>query len=142
MKILVTGGAGFIGSCYLRKYVKINKQNQYICLDALTYAGNLDSLKDIIEYTNFKFIHGNICDKELVNKIFNEEKIDLVINFAAETHVDNSINNPSIFVETNVLGTQVLLDACVKYKARFHQISTDEVYGDIPLDSDIKLIQF
>ena len=127
---LITGGAGFIGSNFLNACVKKYKDDNYICLDALTYAANLNSLKTIKNCDNFKFIHGNICDKRLVEEIFSTQKIDYVINFAAESHVDNSIKNPSVFIESNVVGTQVLLDASKKFGIkRFHQVSTDEVYG-------------
>lgn len=135
MKFLVTGGAGFIGANFLHIMVEKYPNDEYVCIDALTYAGNLETLEQIKNKSNFKFVHGNICDKELVNKLFEEEKFDYVINFAAESHVDRSIENPSIFLETNILGTQVLMDACRKYGIkRYHQVSTDEVYGDLPLD--------
>lgn len=135
MKILVTGGAGFIGCNFV--YYMLDKYSDYkiVCLDALTYAGNLRSLDKATENLNFKFIKGSIADKELVNRIFEEEKFDIVVNFAAESHVDRSIENPFIFLETNVMGTACLLDASKKYGVkRFHQVSTDEVYGDLPLD--------
>lgn len=135
MKILVTGGAGFIGCNFV--YYMLDKYKDYsiVCLDALTYAGNLRSLDKAMNNPNFKFIKGSISDKELVNKIFSEEKFDIVVNFAAESHVDRSIENPFIFLETNVMGTACLLDASKKYGVkRFHQVSTDEVYGDLPLD--------
>lgn len=135
MKFLITGGAGFIGSNYLNYAVNEYPNDYFVCLDNLTYAADLIYLKDIINYKNFKFIKGNICNREEVFKLFEEEKFDYVINFAAESHVDRSIVNPSIFLETNVLGTQVLMDASLKYNVkRFHQVSTDEVYGDLPLD--------
>lgn len=134
-KFLVTGGAGFIGSNFLNIMVKKYPSNFYVCLDALTYAGNLENIKDISLLSNFKFVHGNICDKDLVFSLFEKEKFDYVINFAAETHVDRSIKNPEKFIETNVTGTMILLEASVKYGVkRFHQISTDEVYGDLPLE--------
>lgn len=134
-KFLVTGGAGFIGSNFLNIMVKKYPSNFYVCLDALTYAGNLENIKDISLLPNFKFVHGNICDKNLVFSLFEKEKFDYVINFAAETHVDRSIKNPEKFIETNITGTMVLLEASVKYAVkRFHQISTDEVYGDLPLE--------
>src|SRR5574344_1031945 len=135
MKFLVTGGAGFIGSNYLLEMVNKYPDDTYVCLDALTYAGNLKTLKDILDKPNFKFVKGNICDKSLVDSLFKEEQFDIVINFAAETHVDRSIENPQIFLETNIIGTSILMDACLKYKVkRFHKVSTDEVYGDLPLD--------
>lgn len=140
MKILVTGGAGFIGSNFLQYMVDKYDNYSFICLDALTYAGNYENLESILNKNNFKFIRGDITDKEKVEKLFEEEKFDWVINFAAESHVDNSIKNPNIFLMTNIIGTQVLLDASLKYKIkRYHQISTDEVYGDLPLDrKDLK----
>ena len=134
-KFLVTGGAGFIGSNFLNIMVKKYPSNFYVCLDALTYAGNLENIKDVSLLPNFKFVHGNICDKNLVFSLFEKEKFDYVINFAAETHVDKSIKNPEKFIETNITGTIVLLEASVKHGVkRFHQISTDEVYGDLPLE--------
>lgn len=134
-KFLVTGGAGFIGSNFLNIMVKKYPFNFYVCLDALTYAGDLENIKDVSLLPNFKFVHGNICDKNLVFSLFEKEKFDYVINFAAETHVDKSIKNPEKFIETNITGTMVLLEASVKYGVkRFHQISTDEVYGDLPLE--------
>ncbi len=134
-KFLVTGGAGFIGGNFLHIMVEKYPNDEYVCIDALTYAGNMQTLEPIKNNKNFKFVHANICDKEVVNKLFEKEKFDYVINFAAESHVDRSIENPSIFLETNILGTQVLMDACRKYGIkRYHQVSTDEVYGDLPLD--------
>ena len=135
MKFLVTGGAGFIGSNFMHYEVKKYPEDKFVCLDALTYAGNYNNIKDLEEYNNFKFIKGDITDRELIDKLFNDEKFDIVINFAAESHVDNSIKNPEIFLTTNIIGTSVLMDACRKYGIkRYHQISTDEVYGDLPLD--------
>lgn len=134
-KFLVTGGAGFIGGNFLHIMVNKYKNDQYVCLDALTYAGNLETLEPILNKPNFKFVHENICNREAVYNLFESEKFDYVINFAAESHVDRSIDNPEIFLKTNILGTQVLMDACRKYGIkRFHQVSTDEVYGDLPLD--------
>ena len=133
-KILVTGGAGFIGGNFLSLMVKKYPKDKFVCLDALTYAGNKKILMPIINQPNFKFIKLNICDRKNINNLFKKERFDYVINFAAETHVDRSINNPEVFTTTNIIGTQVLLDASVKFKIkRFHQISTDEVYGDIPI---------
>ena len=135
MKFLVTGGAGFIGSNFMHYEVKKYSDDVFVCLDALTYAGNYNNIKDLEEYSNFKFVKGDITDRELVYKLFEEEKFDIVINFAAESHVDNSIKNPAIFLTTNIIGTSVLMDACRKYGIkRYHQVSTDEVYGDLPLD--------
>ncbi len=134
-KFLITGGAGFIGSNYLNIMVNKYPKDDFVCLDSLTYAGNFLNLEKIKNNSNFKFIKGNICNKKLVFELFKKEKFDYVINFAAETHVDRSIVNPTIFIKTNVLGTQVLLEASRKYRIkRFHQISTDEVYGDLPLN--------
>ena len=135
MKILVTGGAGFIGCNFV--YYMLDKHPDYdiVCLDALTYAGNLKSLNKAMENPKFKFVKGNIADRELVDKLFAEEKFDIVVNFAAESHVDRSIENPFIFLETNVTGTACLLDASRRHGvSRYHQVSTDEVYGDLPLD--------
>jgi dTDP-glucose 4,6-dehydratase len=135
MKILITGGAGFIGSNFIFYMRKKHPDYQLICLDKLTYAGNLATLAPAMEDPNFKFIRADIADREAVYGIFETEKPDVVVNFAAESHVDRSIENPAIFLETNVMGTQVLLDACRKYGIqRYHQVSTDEVYGDLPLD--------
>ena len=135
MKFLVTGGAGFIGSNFMHYEVKKYPNDYFVCLDALTYAGNYNNIKDLEEYDNYKFVKGDITDRDFINKLFEEEKFDIVINFAAESHVDNSIKNPEIFLTTNIIGTSVLLDACRKYGIkRYHQISTDEVYGDLPLD--------
>ena len=135
MKYLVTGGAGFIGGNFCHYMVNSYPEDAFVCLDALTYAGNPETLAPIMDKPNFKFVHGNICDRELVFSLFEAEKFDYVINFAAESHVDRSIENPRIFLETNILGTQTLMDACHKYGIRrYHQVSTDEVYGDLPLD--------
>lgn len=133
MKILVTGGAGFIGSCFIRNELKKHPEYKIINLDALTYCGNIENLKDIENNPNYKFIHGNICDKSLVREIIKE--VDCVINFAAESHVDNSIKTPEIFVETNVGGTLNMLQACKELGIeRFLQVSTDEVYGTLGKD--------
>ncbi|MER0280833.1 dTDP-glucose 4,6-dehydratase [Clostridioides difficile] len=134
-KILITGGAGFIGSNFVH-YI-LNKYVDYfiVNLDLLTYAGNLETLREIQDKPNYKFVKGDISDKEQVYKLFEEEKFDIVVNFAAESHVDKSVENPQLFIQTNVMGTQVLLDASRKYGVkRYHQISTDEVYGDLPID--------
>lgn len=136
-KVLITGGAGFIGSNFIHYILSKYNDYQVINLDKLTYAANLDNLKDIEDNKNYRFIHGDIVDQEFIFKLFENEKFDIVINFAAESHVDNSILNPQIFTITNILGTQVLLDACRKYNIkRFHQVSTDEVYGELPLDDN------
>ena len=135
MTIIVTGGAGFIGSNYI--YHMLNKYCDYkiICLDCLTYAGNLSTLTKALDNPNFKFYKTNICDCEDVYKIFEEVKPDIVVNFAAESHVDRSIDNPGIFLKTNIIGTATMMDACRKFSVtRFHQVSTDEVYGDLPID--------
>jgi dTDP-glucose 4,6-dehydratase len=133
--ILVTGGAGFIGSNFVFHMLKEHPTYRIVCLDALTYAGNLSTLEPVIENSNFKFVKGDITDRELVEKLFEEEKFDFVVNFAAESHVDRSIEDPGIFLKTNILGTQILLDASREYGVkRYHQVSTDEVYGDLPLD--------
>ncbi len=134
-KFLVTGGAGFIGGNFLHIMVNKYPNDEYVCIDALTYAGNMETLAPIMDKPNFKFVHENICNREAVYKLFEEEHFDYVVNFAAESHVDRSIENPEIFLKTNILGTQVLMDACRKYGIkRYHQVSTDEVYGDLPLD--------
>ncbi|MCR4688525.1 MAG: dTDP-glucose 4,6-dehydratase [Saccharofermentans sp.] len=135
MNIIVTGGAGFIGSNFVFHMLKEHPDYRIICLDKLTYAGNLSTLESVMDNPNFRFCKADICDKEAVEKLFEEEKPDIVVNFAAESHVDRSIENPQIFLETNILGTSVLMDACRKYgNIRYHQVSTDEVYGDLPLD--------
>ena len=134
-KFLVTGGAGFIGGNFLHIMVNKYPNDEYVCIDALTYAGNMETLAPIMDKPNFKFVHENICNRDAVFKLFEEEKFDYVINFAAESHVDRSIKDPEIFLQTNILGTQTLMDACRKYGIkRYHQVSTDEVYGDLPLD--------
>ena len=135
MTILVTGGAGFIGSNFIYYLLKEHPEDRVLCVDCLTYAGNLSTLKEALEKPNFKFFKTNICDREGIYEIFEAEKPDIVVNFAAESHVDRSIETPEIFLQTNILGTQVLMDACRKYGIqRYHQVSTDEVYGDLPLD--------
>ncbi len=134
-KLLVTGGAGFIGSNFIFYEREKHPEYELVCLDKLTYAGNLETLAPVMGDPKFKFIRADIADREAVYGIFETEKPDVVVNFAAESHVDRSIENPSVFLETNVMGTQVLLDACKKYGVeRYHQVSTDEVYGDLPLD--------
>ncbi len=135
MKFLITGGAGFIGSNYLHYVVNKYPEDSFVCLDALTYAGNYNNIKELEKKKNYKFVKGDIRDKELVNNLFKKEKFDCVINFAAESHVDNSIKNPNLFADTNILGTMTLLNASREYNVkRYHQVSTDEVYGDLPLD--------
>lgn len=135
MKILVTGGAGFIGGNFVHYMVNKYKDYQIVNLDLLTYAGNLETLKSVEDKPNYKFYRGDIADREFIMELFDRERFDIVVNFAAESHVDRSITNPGVFVTTNVLGTQVLLDASKKYEVkRYHQVSTDEVYGDLPLD--------
>ena len=135
MKILITGGAGFIGSNFVYYMLDKHPDYDYVCLDALTYAGNLKTLNSAIECPNFKFVKGDIADRDAVFDLFKEEKFDIVVNFAAESHVDRSITDPGIFLRTNILGTQTLMDACREYGiTRYHQVSTDEVYGDLPLD--------
>lgn len=135
MKILVTGGAGFIGTNFIYYELENYPDDNLVCVDKLTYAGNIDNLKKAQQHRNFKFIKADICDRKVMYELFEKEKFDVVINFAAESHVDRSIEGPEIFFQTNVMGTQVLLDACLKFGvSRFHQISTDEVYGDLPLE--------
>ena len=135
MTIIVTGGAGFIGSNFV--FHMLNKYPDYriICLDCLTYAGNLSTLEPVMNNPNFRFVKESITDRAAVEKLFEEEHPDMVVNFAAESHVDRSIENPQVFLDTNIIGTSVLMDACRKYGIkRYHQVSTDEVYGDLPLD--------
>ena len=135
MTIIVTGGAGFIGSNFIFYELKKHPEDRIVCLDALTYAGNLSTLAPVMDKENFRFVKLDIRDREGVNKLFEEEKPDIIVNFAAESHVDRSIENPTIFLETNIIGTSVLMDACRKYGIkRYHQVSTDEVYGDLPID--------
>lgn len=135
MTIIVTGGAGFIGSNFVFHMLQVHPDYRIVCLDKLTYAGNLSTLEPVLQQDNFRFVKADICDRQAVDKLFQEEKPDIVVNFAAESHVDRSIENPGIFLETNIMGTAVLMDACRKYGIqRYHQVSTDEVYGDLPLD--------
>ncbi len=135
MTIIVTGGAGFIGSNFI--YYMLEKYSDYriVCIDCLTYAGNLSTLEDALKNPNFKFYKADICDRDEIYKIFEDEKPNIVVNLAAESHVDRSIEDPEVFLKTNILGTQILMDACRKFGIdRYHQVSTDEVYGDLPLD--------
>lgn len=135
MKIIVTGGAGFIGSNFIFHMLKSHPEDYIICLDKLTYAGNLSTLVPIMDNAHFRFVRADICDRKAVDALFEEEHPNMVVNFAAESHVDRSIENPQLFLETNIIGTSVLMDACRKYGIqRYHQVSTDEVYGDLPLD--------
>ena len=135
MKYFVTGGAGFIGANFIYYLLENHPQDTVVCLDKLTYAGNLSTLAPVMDNPRFHFSKTDICDREAVFQLFALEKPDVVVNFAAETHVDRSIEQPGVFLQTNVLGTQALLDACRKYGiTRYHQVSTDEVYGDLPLD--------
>ena len=135
MTVIVTGGAGFIGSNFIFHMLKEHPEYRLVCLDKLIYAGNLSTLEPAMGNSNFRFVKADICDRDAVNNLFEEEHPDIVVNFAAESHVDRSIENPSIFLETNIVGTSVLMDACRKYGIkRYHQVSTDEVYGDLPLD--------
>lgn len=135
MNILVTGGAGFIGGNFVHYMLDKYSDYRIVCVDALTYAGNLSTLEKVLDNKNFRFIKADIADRIAMEKLFNEEKFDIVVNFAAESHVDRSIENPEIFLKTNILGTSVLMDMCRKYgNIRYHQVSTDEVYGDLPLD--------
>ena len=135
MKMLVTGGAGFIGANFVFYMLKEHPDYEVVCLDALTYAGNLETLEPVMDNPNFKFVKGDVADRETVFKLFEEEGFDVVVNFAAESHVDRSIEDPGVFLRTNILGTQVLMDASREYGVkRFHQVGTDEVYGDLPLD--------
>lgn len=135
MKILVTGGAGFIGTNFIKYIMDRHKDDEVLCVDKLTYAGNRGNLAEFENDSRFEFCKADICDKDKIEKIFRGYAPDCVINFAAESHVDRSLVSPSAFIETNVVGTQILLDAVNKYQIkRFHQVSTDEVYGDLPLD--------
>lgn len=135
MNMIVTGGAGFIGANFIFYMLKAHPDYRIICVDSLTYAGNLSTLEEPLKNANFRFCKTDICDREAIYKLFQEEQPDVVVNFAAESHVDRSIDNPEVFLHTNILGTQVLMDACRKFGiGRYHQVSTDEVYGDLPLD--------
>lgn len=135
MTLLVTGGAGFIGSNFIFYILERRPEYRVVCLDKLTYAGRRDTLAAVMERPGFRFVQADICDRGAVNRLFEEERPDAVVNFAAESHVDRSIDAPEVFLQTNVLGTAVLMDACRMHGlARFHQVSTDEVYGDLPLD--------
>jgi dTDP-glucose 4,6-dehydratase len=136
--ILVTGGAGFIGSNFIHYWLKHHPEDHLLNLDALTYAGNLANLQTVTNHSNYHFVQGNICDRPLVNQLMKD--VDIVVHFAAESHVDRSILDPALFLETNVIGTQVLLEAALKNKIkRFHHISTDEVFGALPLTSQEKI---
>ncbi len=133
--VLVTGGAGFIGSNFVYHMLEKHPDYKIVCVDCLTYAGNMSTLKKALENGNFVFYKTNICDRKEIYGVFEKEKPDIVVNFAAESHVDRSIDNPEVFLKTNILGTQVMMDACRKFgNIRYHQVSTDEVYGDLPLD--------
>ena len=145
MTIIVTGGAGFIGANYIFYHMAECPEDRVVCLDKLTYAGNLSTLSSLLDESDagydadkaarFRFFKADICDKNAVERLFDEERPDVVINFAAESHVDRSIESPEVFLQTNIIGTSVLMNACRKYgDVRFHQVSTDEVYGDLPLD--------
>ena len=133
--VLITGGAGFIGSNFVYHMLKEHPVDKIVCVDCLTYAGNMSTLAEAMKNERFVFYKTNICDRAGIYKIFETEHPDIVVNFAAESHVDRSIETPEIFLQTNILGTQVMMDACRKYGiGRYHQVSTDEVYGDLPLD--------
>jgi len=135
MNIIVTGGAGFIGANFIFYMLNKYPNDRIVCLDKLTYAGNLSTLAPVMDNLNFRFAKADICNREAVYEIFEEESPDIVVNFAAESHVDRSIDDPGIFLHTNIMGTAILMDACRKYGvSRYHQVSTDEVYGDLPLD--------
>ena len=135
MTMIVTGGAGFIGSNFIFYILQAHPDYRIVCLDKFTYAGNLSTLAPVMERDNFRFVKEDICDREAVYRLFAEERPDVVVNFAAETHVDRSIEDPAIFLQTNIVGVSVMMDACRKYGVkRYHQVSTDEVYGDLPLD--------
>ena len=140
INIIVTSGAGFIGSNFIFYMLAKHPDYRIICLDKLTYAGNLSTLKPAMDKPNFRFVQADICNREAVDKLFEEEKPDIVVNFAAESHVDRSIENPGIFLQTNIMGAATLVDACRKYGIkRYHQISTDEVYGDLTLSAENKI---
>lgn len=135
MTVLITGGAGFIGSNFIYYMLRERPDDRLVCVDKLTYAGNLSTLEPLKNHPSFRFYLADICDEDIMNNVFQVERPDVVVNFAAESHVDRSIESPQTFMKTNVLGTQVMLEMCRKYGvSRFHQVSTDEVYGDLPLD--------
>lgn len=135
MTLIVTGGAGFIGANFIFYILERHPEDRVVCLDKLTYAGNLATLAPVLELPNFRFVQADICDRPTVDELFEKERPDAVVNFAAESHVDRSIDGPEVFLQTNVLGAAVLMDACRTHGlVRFHQVSTDEVYGDLPLD--------
>ncbi|MEG1891701.1 MAG: dTDP-glucose 4,6-dehydratase [Clostridia bacterium] len=135
MTIIVTGGAGFIGGNFIYYELQKHPEDRIVCVDALTYAGNLETLAGVMQNPSFRFVKADIVDREALDRLFAEEKPDIVVNFAAETHVDRCITDPEIFLRTNIMGTQALMDACRKHGIkRYHQVSTDEVYGDLPLD--------
>lgn len=133
MTIIVTGGAGFIGCNFIRYWMDRHPGDRIVCVDKLTYAGRMENLGEVMERRNFRFVKADICDRETMKSLSREEKPEIVVNFAAESHVDRSIEDPSLFLRSNILGTSVLMDCCRKSGARFHQVSTDEVYGDLPL---------
>lgn len=142
MTVLVTGGAGFIGSHFIDMHLERCPEDKAVCLDKLTYAGNMDNLSEAAKSSRFSFVKGDICDRELLQRVFREFRPDIVVNFAAESHVDRSIASPQVFLETNYMGTAALLDALLEFGVkRFHQISTDEVYGDLPLESEEKFTE-
>lgn len=135
MKILITGGAGFIGGNFIHYMLENHPKDEIICIDSLTYAGNMETLNHAINNKNFIFYKVDITEHKKIDSIFAIERPDIVVNFAAESHVDRSIDNPGIFLHTNIIGTQVMMDACLKYGVkRYHQVSTDEIYGDLPLN--------
>ena len=135
MTIFITGGAGFIGGNFIHYYMAVHPEDRVVCIDKLTYAGNLSTLAPVIDNPNFRFVKLDICDRDGVFNLFEQEKPDAVINFAAESHVDRSIEDPGIFLQTNIIGTATMMDACRAFgNVRYHQVSTDEVYGDLPLD--------
>ncbi len=135
MKVLVTGGAGFIGANFIFHMLDVHPDYEIICLDALTYAGNMETLQPAVSNPNFTFVKADVADRDAVYDVFAGRRPDVVVNFAAESHVDRSIEDPGVFLRTNIIGTQVLMDACNEFGiTRFHQVGTDEVYGDLPLD--------
>ena len=135
MTYLITGGAGFIGANFIYYMLEKHPNDRFVCVDKLTYAGNLSTLEEALKNPSFRFVKADICDRNAINQVFEEEHPEVVVNFAAESHVDRSIENPGVFLETNIIGTSVMMDASRAFGVkRFHQVSTDEVYGDLPLD--------